>query len=51
MDMHGGDRGVARCRKSIHMSPDVYDGGSTQADFPPNHSKLRPRSRKQTRYI
>ena len=29
MDMHGGGRGVARCRKSIHISPDVYDDVST----------------------
>ena len=30
MDMHGrGGRGIAKCRKSIHMSPDVYNDINT----------------------
>ena len=46
--MHGG--GGARCRESIH-SQGVYEDVSLQAAFHPKHSKLRPRSRKETRYI
>ena len=30
MDMHGrGSRGIAKCSKSIYMSPDVYNDIST----------------------
>ena len=29
MNMDGGGWGVARCRKSVHMGPDVYDDIST----------------------
>ena len=47
MDMYGGGgRGIARCRKSIHMSPDVYDDVvSTNAEFHPKHFTLHPRLR------
>ena len=40
MDLHGTEsRRIVRCRKSIHMSPDVYDDISTL------YSKLRHRLR------
>ena len=30
MDIHGTEgQAIARCRKSVHMSPDVYDDSST----------------------